>query len=150
MAEDPQLKMLFDYTVFHIGLYVSLVTALLAAMNFHESQKRYLLLLVPLGLLVGAGACGGIVGSSISNYTKYSESDPAKSPGFMESTYESFGVNTTFRKWVTYEHRFFWSAVVAAVVVFAWFSFFPTKKTSKKTTITIQAENATINTDVPA
>ena len=96
MQEDPQLKMLFDYTVFHIGLYVTLMGILIAALNLHEGEKRYLWLLCPIALLFLAGACGGIVGSNIPEHKDYVSFNKAEKWG------------STFEVWIGREHVFFW------------------------------------------
>lgn len=62
-----RLKLLFDYTKFHIGLYSVLITALIALMSFGSetvpSPLQWPLKFVTI-MFVLAGACGGIVASS--------------------------------------------------------------------------------------
>src|ERR1700675_815284 len=76
-ASDPRLRMLYDYTVFHIGLYTTLVTALFALMTFgHKHQRietkvKFLKVTVLCFLL--AGAAGGATGSNLPQFRTFDE-----------------------------------------------------------------------------
>ena len=63
---QEQIKLLFDYTKFHIGLYTTLAGALVAALgsSFAEDVISWALGLGIL-LIALAGLCGGVVASSL-------------------------------------------------------------------------------------
>jgi|SwirhisoilCB1_FD_contig_41_4542069_length_465_multi_1_in_0_out_0_1 hypothetical protein len=70
MAENTsQLKMMMDYTLFHIGAYITLSTLLVSILGLKAfedkiaSSKYYLFF--TLVCFVFAGICGGIVASNL-------------------------------------------------------------------------------------
>ncbi|NKB64906.1 MAG: hypothetical protein GKR95_23260 [Gammaproteobacteria bacterium] len=94
-----QLKLLMDYTKFHIGVYLSLITASIAIVKLQ---------IVDLGdwfptfvAFTVAGAAGGIIGSSIPSYSDY-------------QTFRRDELGPWFFKWARYgfwswlEHFSFW------------------------------------------
>jgi hypothetical protein len=106
-----QLKLLMDYTKFHIGMYATLCTALVAVLSSnqfktnegYEFYRPYL-----LGTLIcftAAGMFGGLVGSSIPFYTNWDTFISAK---------VGFSVIPTL--WCTkLEHGAFWLGIVVAL-----------------------------------
>lgn len=127
VKQDPQLKLLFDYTLWHIGLYVTLTTGILAVL-YKTSSKRDLLFLVPIIFFVGAGMCGGIIGSNIPSYATYSarhltiigmskdHKGPVETP-FLEGQYKVFFSNPkTYKEWIQLEHELFWAGVLLMVL----------------------------------
>jgi len=70
MAMKPaQVNKLYDYTKFHIGLYATLMTLLMAVLSLGEKavpREAVCYLKITLVCFTIAGGCGGILGSSIS------------------------------------------------------------------------------------
>ena len=69
--ELEQLKLLFDYTKFHIGIYASLITTLVAAREYWPGRTPGFLKWT-LGAFMLAGAAGGVVASNIPAFHSYS------------------------------------------------------------------------------
>lgn len=70
-----QLKLLFDYTKFHIGLYTTLTAAYIALMTSDYGKKfstpnMYQVLGAVVMFLV-AGFAGGIIASSCTHYASF-------------------------------------------------------------------------------
>ncbi len=74
---ETQLKFLMDYTLFHIGAYITLSTLLVALLGLEGfkqramTMRRYLML--TLVFFVAAGACGGVVASNIPYFLNFDE-----------------------------------------------------------------------------
>ena len=80
-----QMRLLMDYTRFHIGVYITLGAAgagTIKAGVFCVSE-----LLAGICLLVVAGMCGGVVGSSIPLFSTWSEFDRARLKVFFIQTW---------------------------------------------------------------
>jgi hypothetical protein len=115
-SADPQLRMLFDYTIFHIGLYTSLVSAVFALTTFGDKhpriKKRAWLLKVTVISFLLAGAAGGAIASNIPEYKTF-------------DCYSSAGL-TVFRYLGPFhysvlahiEHGAFWVGILFAVTGF--------------------------------
>jgi hypothetical protein len=100
---DDQLKVLMDYTKFHIGVYLSLGSASVAMVRFTSVSAEDLM--PSLVLLVVAGAAGGVIGSSIPEYTTWAE--------FTRSRLGALGVPLLrYVGWAKVEHLAFWAAIV--------------------------------------
>jgi hypothetical protein len=100
--EDQRLTHLLTYTTFHIGVYVTLAAALIAAGTL-TSLEHGLLRFSTFCFLV-AGACGGVVGSSIPEFTKFDE--------FAKRKLGPWNVPiATYSTWVTAEHLAFWIGI---------------------------------------
>ena len=109
------LKLLMDYTKFHIGLYVTLFSAIVVAIekDILPSKPKGALPLAAL-LLVLAGAAGGVIGSSIPNASSFTKFQADHlGPLWMR------GSGLRYKTWAALEHFFFWLAilVVAATLV---------------------------------
>jgi hypothetical protein len=113
LTMDDQLKQLFDYTKFHIGLYTTLLAAIIGVFA-NDTLKRSYSNYVPfmIGTVICflvAGAAGGLVASSIPFYTRFSD--------FSQAWLGPWGW-----KWVQsitcthIEHTAFWLGIVIAVV----------------------------------
>lgn len=134
-----QLKLLFDYTKFHIGLYTTLVTLLIALISFGPgdvllAQKWFLLETTIFFIL--AGVCGGVVASNIPNYRGMSAFRTANfgpTWGARKHNTVSSDGNKQYAmwpkmegpRWATWEHRFFWTGIFVAVVAVLVGSFQP-------------------------
>ena len=108
MAEDPQLKNLFEYTKFHIGVYISITSAILAGISFDHFNRCFF---IPILAFVVAGMCGGAIGSSIPFYEKL-KSDENQSNGFIDAKWI-----ITYKLWIIIEHAAFWIGVVLFLLV---------------------------------
>ena len=114
--EFERLKLLYDYTKFHIGVYATLVTLLIAMLSLYledltTAPKR--LLLATTVFFIFAGACGGMVASNIPNFSRISD---FLCEDFIPSTFGNFGPQMNGSNWVEWEHRFFWFGIITAVV----------------------------------
>jgi hypothetical protein len=107
---DDQLKALMDYTKFHIGLYTTLCTLLVAIIGLNAHAVVSLpYLLATLICFAIAGAFGGLVGSSLPNYLTWSTFETAKlGPWFLP--------NLIPARWAaSAEHTAFWVGAVIAL-----------------------------------
>lgn len=115
-SDFEQLKLLFEYTKFHILLYTSLVSLLIglflfvdkeAAIQFRLSMKFVVF------FFVIAGGAGGVIGSSIPGCRGFSE--------FWNKSLAPYGIfflNFKGKHWVALEHSSFWVGIIIATVVF--------------------------------
>lgn len=113
MADCKQLEALLTYTTFHIGMYATLIAALLGllATDFLKvrAAKFAAFLWATLFFFVLAGAAGGLVGSSIPTFRSYADFQRAKLGPWGFHWFPSETV-------VHLEHTFFWLGIVAAVI----------------------------------
>jgi hypothetical protein len=110
-SETPaQIKLLFEYTKFHIGLYASLIVALVGLMKLGGRDVPANLLpylQATLVCFVVAGAAGGIIASSISvNYKRLVRGDKIGPFGFNVLRYP---------RWAHIEHFAFWLGITVSV-----------------------------------
>lgn len=74
---DDQLKQLYDYTKFHIGLYTTLITAIVGVFGNSGLKLQYSYMVpymkVTVILFMAAGAFGGLIASSIPFFTKFED-----------------------------------------------------------------------------
>jgi hypothetical protein len=123
MMEDKRLERLYDYTKWHIGIYLSAAGTLTAAVGYlAESAKAQTLspyvgspklLVAAIVFMFIAGACGGVVASSCTECNTYDE--------LWNQRHGPFGTRLLKgRHWALLEHLSFWlSAVSAAIAVLA-------------------------------
>jgi hypothetical protein len=113
-TEAPaQVKLLFEYTKFHIGLYATLIAALMGLMKVGVQKVPTTLipyLKFTLACFVIAGAAGGVIASSISvDYT----------PLVRNEAIGPFGIHVLwYRWWAHIEHFAFWIGILVSVVGF--------------------------------
>jgi hypothetical protein len=112
---SDQLKLLFDYTLFHIGLYATLITALTSLVHFDSRLQNAPWLLGCIACTVlfflVAGAAGGAIASNIPNYESFSDYDKV--------ALDVFGTPTLkYRTWAHVEHIAFWLGLLVSVVGF--------------------------------
>jgi hypothetical protein len=111
---DEQLKTLFDYTKFHIGIYITIGTALVAALAFDQTNNVHFSLghcarigfQIALGLQGLAGLGGGIICTHLIRYTTFK--------AFSEKQTIGFGLSFCF--WEKFEHYSFWLSIAIAAV----------------------------------
>ena len=112
-TQDEKLGRLYDYTKFHIGLYATLVTGLLALMSIgagslSSAYRLPVILMAVLFLL--AGACGGIVSVNTFRHSSYR--------GLMRAQAVAYGkpLRWTVERYAQWEHRFFWAGIVVGLL----------------------------------
>ena len=114
--EDKRLERLFDYTKFHIGIYLSAGGALLTLIALAAEKDKATF----VGKLVGsppalaasllsmlfAGACGGVIASASTQCNTYEE--------LWLGRHGPFGSQLLKGKaWAGLEHGAFWLSVIA-------------------------------------
>lgn len=122
--EDKQLERLYDYTKFHVGIYLSAaggLAALITTLASGKLEQNFLskivghpwALAVAFILMVGAGAAGGIVATSTIESKTYEE--------FRATPQGAYGLNYFRGKtWVKIEHLCFWlSLLFVSIGVFS-------------------------------
>lgn|ERR1044072_354505 len=117
-TQTDQLKQVYDYAKFHIGLYATVSTALIAVISFaDESLKgRYFCCYVGvLACFLVAGVGGGLVASHIV-YTEWDSADAdTMLKGFTTGTFD-------FKNWNRYkfysfvEHYAFWAGILYGLI----------------------------------
>jgi hypothetical protein len=123
--EIEQVKQIYDYTKFHIGLYFTLLTGLVALVtlskkqNFEQSGK--VLLAIILLLLVG-GVAGALVASRIVYGPWTKECFDLQASGFWRK-WEKQLTRNSWWSWadvcLVIEHYAFWIALFVAIITFA-------------------------------
>jgi hypothetical protein len=119
MSEDKRLERLYDYTKWHIGIYLGSASALTAAVGYLADRDKApnldpligspLLLVASVVLMLLAGACGGVVASSSTECVSYDE--------LWSRNQGPFGTKLLPGKtWAMFEHAFFWLSVAAVAV----------------------------------
>jgi hypothetical protein len=125
---DRQLKFLFDYTKFHIGLYTTLMGAVVAFLKFthglSEGEQPWwlrLCLVVTLFCFLGAGACGGAIASNIP--------DCKRSEDFATKDLTALGIrHLKYPRLAHWEHAFFWTGILVAATSIAFSVLWPMLK----------------------
>jgi len=110
-----RLELLFDYTKFHIGLYATLASAVVALIGTKWGES---LLLPPFWLWVSvlsialAGMAGGVVASSCPSFSSAKE--------LYSTDLGPFRAKVMSGEWWTYaEHTAFWIGIGAILIAFA-------------------------------
>lgn len=137
--DDKRLDRLFDYTKFHIGIYISasggLVT--LIGLSAKAEEGRFIAnlvgspiaLLISLGLMVLAGAAGGVIATSCTESRTFDD--------FWDNPQGAFGWKPlNGKRWPRIEHLLFWLsaicfayAILSAPPVTKWILHTPTPPT---------------------
>jgi hypothetical protein len=118
MSDDEkdleQLKLLFDYTKFHIGLYATVATifgGLIATSDKSPLKFVPWLLFLSVIFICVAGLAGGLIASSIPGYGGYA--------AFWKANIRPYwwlGGGWRPETWTYIEHTAFWFAVVFALL----------------------------------
>lgn len=111
VEQTDQLANLLSYTVFHIGVYVSLMTALIGAGIF--AKLDHCLLRLSVAFFVVAGVCGAAIGSNIPDFATWDEFSKAKL-GFWSCKLWSY------KTWTTIEHLAFWAGILPLAFTFVF------------------------------
>ena len=110
-----QVKLLFEYTKFHLGVYTTLAAALIALVNTDFGKRINLpgefvwAAVIFIGL---AGLAGGIVASTLPHVTTLSDFWSSKIGPFRLKILAGEG-------WTYIEHTAFWLAIVSILTAFA-------------------------------
>jgi hypothetical protein len=118
--EDKRLERLYDYTKFHIGIYLSSASGLVAVIGSLANDKggEFLVALVgsPIALgfslffMIAAGACGGVVATAVTESKTFEEFwNSSQGPSWWRTGPKG-------SRWVGAEHFFFWLSLVCLII----------------------------------
>jgi hypothetical protein len=118
-ARQKSLELLFDYTKFHIGLYLTLTTAYIAATALKKGPDTPVLSInahffwpAVLCFMV-AGLAGGVIASSIT------QTDSRSAREFLNQSvgpWDWHRLHFRARVWTWVEHTSFWFGLVLAAI----------------------------------
>jgi hypothetical protein len=120
-ANLKKLELLYDYTKFHIGLYLLLTSGYITLATSKIGKKDALPMLQPalvwiaVVLFMVAGIAGGVIASSITQSTSNSADDFLKQKIGPWST-----ALFPARIWVYIEHTAFWLGLIFAALSFVF------------------------------
>jgi len=114
-GDYEKVKLLFDYTKFHIGIYTGLATTVIAAYNLHVFEVWECPMWISVGLIALAGLAGGVVASTLPecNSLKQFFDRPTGFWGFRP-----FSTPFSGRTWTRIEHTSFWLGLAFGVAAF--------------------------------
>ena len=120
---DKGLELLFDYTKFHIGVYLTLTAAYITVATSKFSDKLPKLpptfVWTAVAFISLAGFAGGVITSSITQTESKKVKEFLEEPaGPWNWTWEFMPV----RRWIYLEHTAFWIGVVCVLLSFAMHS----------------------------
>jgi len=118
-VDDKQLERLYDYTKFHIGIYLSAAGGLAALISTaaEDTKAAYIgsLIGMPMALAVAfafmvlAGIAGAVVATSAIESSSYQT--------FLVTKQGAYGIKPFFGKtWVTIEHACFWISLASLAI----------------------------------
>ena len=115
---DKNLELLFDYTKFHIGVYLTLTTAYLSftKVKFGAAPLTYVNQIwswVAVAAFMLAGLAGGVIVSSIT------QTESLDSRSFLEKRIGMWNFKKIWFKarwWTWLEHTSFWAGLIAAIL----------------------------------
>ena len=116
---DKGLELLFDYTKFHIGVYLTLaavyITLATSKIDGTLPKLNPTFVWPALFFIIVAGFAGGVIASSIT------QSRSANVSEFLKEKTGPWSMKLCSGKWWTYiEHTFFWAGIVSVVLSFAY------------------------------
>jgi hypothetical protein len=110
-----KVKLLFDYTKYHISVYTTLGTILMGVLGLHNNITLTFcapLLWVSIGFIAVAGLAGGIIASTLPEKDSLNE--------FFCQRTGFWGVHVlSGRTWTRIEHTAFWAGLIAGLISFA-------------------------------
>lgn len=123
-ARAKSLELLYDYTKFHIGVYLSMGSALIALMALRRGEPGVLifpvhkpLLMAAVAAIAFAGCAGGVIVSSITQSTADSSQDFLDSP---IGPWRWKRARLPGLVWTEIEHSAFWIGLALAVLAVAF------------------------------
>jgi hypothetical protein len=118
MEQMEQLKLLMQYTIFHVGVYLTLGSLMLTVL-VKESARAFakvmqVYIFIALGCFLVAGVCGGIVAGNIPYFDKFSTFETSRiGPWFVP---KSLFVPAS---WIMrLEHSAFWIGIIVFLLGF--------------------------------
>ena len=122
--ENSQLQNLMSYTVFHIGVYISLLGVILG--GGISGKLNYKIFRIPFAFYLIAGACGGVIASSIPEFNDFDK--------FNETRIGLLGLDLLkYKVWAKIEHISFWIGTLSIAIPFLFVGVkYFTEKTSNK------------------
>ncbi|QGZ55090.1 hypothetical protein [Paraburkholderia acidiphila] len=115
---DDRLKQLFDYTKFHIGMYTTLIGAIIGVFGNRDWAASYRdLLPCAIGSVLAftvAGVFGGLVASSIPYYRTFEAFSNARLGPWRARRCERWRINGLTCTHL--EHTAFWAGCLIAIV----------------------------------
>lgn len=126
-ADLKGLELLFDYTKFHIGVYLTMASAFITIASLKKGDSFFLeLRQLPVWLAVGsflvAGLAGGVIVSSITQCYGHFRTGPApctSTPVFLDQRLGPWELEWfTGRTWTQIEHTAFWAGLLLALASF--------------------------------
>lgn len=117
-SKQKSLELLFDYTKFHIGLYLTLTASYIAVNSVKSGANPvvnidHTLFWPAVVCFMAAGLAGGVIASSIT------QTDARSSIEFLEKEigpWEVKWLRLTARIWTWIEHTTFWVGLVLATL----------------------------------
>lgn len=121
ISKQKSLELLFEYTRWHIGVYLTLTAAYLTAAFAHAGETRLLpvnsyFLWIAVVFTMVAGLAGGVIASSLTQWDKGGSSND-----FLRSKIGPWSGGLFYyraRSWTHVEHTSFWIGLIAAVLSF--------------------------------
>ena len=119
-AKQKSLELLYDYTKFHIGVYLTLAASYLTAATANIGGTKLLMLnpvfVWPTVLFIAlAGLAGGVIVSSLTQWLGESSTE------FLASEvglWDWKSIHFRARTWTHIEHTSFWLGLACAVLSF--------------------------------
>ena len=98
------------YTVFHIGTYITLAAAILAAQNLGVGSLMHPVMRFSMAAFIIAGICGAVVASNLPESESWEQ--------FALRPIGPWGLRIAgYHFWATIEHAVFWIGVLAPVTI---------------------------------
>ena len=120
-ADLRKLELLYDYTRFHIGVYLTLTAAYITAATAMDKEHLNLLpinkawMWTAVFCFMLAGLSGGVIVSSITQTPALSVDD------FLRESLGPFALKLAPAiHWTYLEHISFWAGLFAALISFKW------------------------------
>lgn len=111
-TENSQLQNLMNYTVFHIGAYISLLGVILGIGTITNINTVFFKVSFICYLI--AGACGGVIASSIPEYASFTEFSSVKIGFWRMRIFR-------YKTWAFIEHFVFWIGTLWIALTFIFF-----------------------------
>jgi hypothetical protein len=125
-ADLKGLDLLYDYTKFHIGVYLTLASSFITVASVKLGERFALnlnrrLVWTALAFFMLAGLAGGVIVSSITQCFGVGPGQCSSSASFLKNPHGPWNGEwfTLSGKWWTYvEHTSFWAGLMAAAASF--------------------------------
>jgi len=101
--------LLMSYTIFHIGVYITLAAAILAAQELRSTLNHPIMRLSMLAFVV-AGMCGAVIASNLPESSSWQD--------FSSKRIGPWGLElATYHIWATVEHLAFWVGILLPITI---------------------------------